>query len=229
MCAATRDGHAGALGSGRRCPGLTRIRSRHCVGLAPLSPKKKPRKRRGQVSQCCEGSQQRMVGNCGGFRDMRAPRKNRKKPRVSAAVAALGKVSTSPALAGSQETVRRRRTGGPTRHAPISRSARPRHARKLGRRNIRLTSKRRINLGMPENLGICGKMVGGTGIEPVTPSMSRMCSPAELTARRFGPGPRERHYVEKHCHCKRSLRPRQPPSCAGRRSAESVTSCANSD
>ena len=27
------------------------------------------------------------------------------------------------------------------------------------------------------------KMVGGTGIEPVTPSMSTKCSPAELTAR----------------------------------------------
>jgi hypothetical protein len=26
-------------------------------------------------------------------------------------------------------------------------------------------------------------MVGGTGIEPVAPSMSRKCSPAELTAR----------------------------------------------
>jgi hypothetical protein len=29
-------------------------------------------------------------------------------------------------------------------------------------------------------------MVGGTGIEPVTPAMSTQCSPAELTARKMG-------------------------------------------
>ena len=28
-------------------------------------------------------------------------------------------------------------------------------------------------------------MVGGSGIEPLTPSMSRKCSPAELTARQI--------------------------------------------
>ena len=30
-------------------------------------------------------------------------------------------------------------------------------------------------------------MVGGAGIEPATPSMSRKCSPAELTARSSAP------------------------------------------
>jgi hypothetical protein len=45
--------------------------------------------------------------------------------------------------------------------------------------------------GQPRNsypLISLGKMVGGTGIEPVAPSMSRKCSPAELTAPPAGEG-----------------------------------------
>lgn len=33
------------------------------------------------------------------------------------------------------------------------------------------------------NVSLCNLLVGATGIEPVTPSMSRKCSPAELRAR----------------------------------------------
>ena len=36
--------------------------------------------------------------------------------------------------------------------------------------------------GMVPGVAGCRKMVGATGIEPVTPSMSRRCSSAELRA-----------------------------------------------
>ena len=40
-----------------------------------------------------------------------------------------------------------------------------------------------FNHGVPDRTGWFGAMVGATGIEPVTPAVSRQCSPAELRAR----------------------------------------------
>ena len=42
-----------------------------------------------------------------------------------------------------------------------------------------------IKLFLPTSILIINKMVGTTGIEPVTPAMSMQCSPAELRAQVF--------------------------------------------
>ena len=62
----------------------------------------------------------------------------------------------------------------------------------------------------PVRLPLAGKMVGVTGIEPVTPSMSTKCSPAELYAREAGGS--TRHAVRSICQARVGLQALLPPS-----------------
>ncbi len=61
----------------------------------------------------------------------------------------------------------------------------PYSCRRVLRKPFRLTLENpdQYEMVAPSSWSLRGNLVGGTGIEPVTPSMSRKCSTAELTAR----------------------------------------------